>query len=256
MTDLAFIDYMQTFAASMPPRYGLRYDAAAIADHAQVAYRRGRASAAVGTFRWQRERRAGLPLVVVAEDRPGLLSKISAALVLSALDVSEADAYTRRDRCTREAVDLFWVRRASARSKPPSSEQIARFRTLLVALLDGAHDVSSLARVHPLQPQRAPDPSLRVRALCAANGWLEALEVAAADRPGLLAAISRALFVLGLQIAGCEARTVDGRVRDRFSVEELDGAPVSPQRAADLVRELPALLGLPAAASAARRRAL
>jgi hypothetical protein len=97
----------------------------------------------------------------------------------------------------------------------------------LVALLDGAHDVSSLARVHPLEPPRAPDPSLRVRSLLTTNGWLEAVEITAADRPGLLAAISGALFVMKLQIVRCEARTVRGRVRDCFYLEELDGAPVS-----------------------------
>ncbi len=188
--------------------------------------------------------------------RPVLASMISAALVLSALDVFEADAYTRRDPSgTNEAVDLFWVHRPGAGSAAPSSEQIARFRALLLALLDGAHDVSSLARVHPLHPQRAPDPSLRVRLLRSANGWLEALEITAADRPGLLAAISRALFLLKLQIVRCEARTVRGRVRDRFYLEELDGAPVSPRRAAELLYEVPARLGLPGASRAAGERA-
>jgi UTP:GlnB (protein PII) uridylyltransferase len=104
----------------MPDRYGQRYDAIAIADHARVAYRRGRASTAVGTFGWQRATSDGLPLVVVAEDRPGLLAKISAALVL-ARSTFRADAYTRRSVAERSRGSVLGSAAGAARSRPAPS---------------------------------------------------------------------------------------------------------------------------------------
>ena len=45
---------------------------------------------------------------MVADDRPGLLATISAALVLCGLDVIEAEAYTRRVEGEHdEAIDVF-----------------------------------------------------------------------------------------------------------------------------------------------------
>jgi hypothetical protein len=87
----------------------------------------------VGTF--QSPARKGLPICVVANDAPGLLSRISAAFVLSKLDVIDAEAYCHEvDTGIDEAVDLFWVRRidhpqADAWLGP---EAVASFRSVLV----------------------------------------------------------------------------------------------------------------------------
>ncbi|MGH7296147.1 MAG: hypothetical protein ACRELB_14485, partial [Polyangiaceae bacterium] len=50
------------------------------------------------------------------------------------------------------------------------------------------------------------------------------------DRPGLLLAITRALHRARVQIVASEATTRDGSVRDRFTIVELDGAPLRPGR--------------------------
>ena len=50
-------------------------------------------------------------LCVVAEDRPGLLASIAAAITANRLEVLAAQVYSRAGRATAcEAVDLFWVR--------------------------------------------------------------------------------------------------------------------------------------------------
>ena len=50
------------------------------------------------------------------------------------------------------------------------------------------------------------------------------------DRPGLLLAITLALFNARVQIVSTEAETTGGRVVDRFSVVELDGGSIERNR--------------------------
>ena len=96
------------FASSMPESYRKNFDGRAMAAHFAIAEARGDELVSVGSFP---SSRPGTALCVVAEDRPGLLATISASLVLSRLDVIEAEAYTRRRSDTAvEAVDIFWVR--------------------------------------------------------------------------------------------------------------------------------------------------
>ena len=63
-----------------------------------------------------------------------------------------------------------------------------------------------------------------------ADGGLTVLTVETFDRPGLLLAITRALHRARVQIIASEATTKDGRVVDRFSIVELDGAPLRANR--------------------------
>ncbi|HEX6764382.1 MAG TPA: hypothetical protein VF103_02870, partial [Polyangiaceae bacterium] len=101
-------DPAPAFQASMPESYQRQFDAAQAAAHAHLSGSRAHSGVRVGTFPSQRQ---GTALCVVADDRPGLLATISAALVLQELDVIEAEAYTRRELGRPdEAVDVFWVR--------------------------------------------------------------------------------------------------------------------------------------------------
>ena len=54
--------------------------------------------------------------------------------------------------------------------------------------------------------------------------------VAKFDRPGLLLAITRALFRANVQIIASDAGTRSGRVVDRFSICESDGTPIRNSR--------------------------
>jgi UTP:GlnB (protein PII) uridylyltransferase len=180
-----FHDYLSKFVASMPLEYRERYDARAIAEHAGFARARtGRVG--VGTF--QSPAHKGLPLCVVADDAPGLLSRISAALVLSKLDLIHAEAYCRE--------------------------------------LDGFSGT-------------------RLRFVYDDRGFIAALDVETADRPGLLFALSDALFAQRLMIVRSEIRTVGARVFDRFYFRELGGGPVSQERQAAIQAEVQAALRPP-----------
>ena len=62
------------------------------------------------------------------------------------------------------------------------------------------------------------------------------IEVVARDRPGLLFALSDALYTLGLSIAVAKINTEGTRVADVFYVSEADGGKIAPGKRSLLVQ--------------------
>ena len=214
----------------MPESYRDRFDAPAVAAHAATSYARRGAPAALDRFASSEGRTA---ICVVADDRPGLLSSISAALVLSGLDVVDAEAYCRETSDGLEAVDVFWLE-AARKGAPVDDALLDRARRSLVDALEGRLDETAVGgrREQRDGPKDAGDTS--VRFLERADGGLAVLEIETGNRSGLLHAVTRSLFQSRVQIVRSEVRTVDGRVLDRFFVVEFDGAPIGPQRRLDI----------------------
>ncbi len=224
-------DAIRAFVDSMPRGYRYVFSERGIRDHASLALRRGGAIARVGQFHAARDLGAA-PLCVVADDRPGLLAFISAALVMERLDVVHAEAYTRRrDDASLEAVDIFWVRDLRATHVEELSQgRLQSLEDALGRLLRGEVSVAeaSAAAAGSRPPIGAYEAS--VRFLGQDDGALSTLEVQTVDRAGLLLALAHALFARGVQIVRCEVHTVRDAVRDRFEIQEVDGSPISAAR--------------------------
>jgi [protein-PII] uridylyltransferase len=241
-------DSFAAFYASMPARYRELFDAQAAREHAAILGKRGDQLAHVEL--WRRVQGATAVICVVADDRPGLLSLISAALVAHGLDVIAVQAYTRPTdgKYPAEAVDFFWLRRpppsdpaapgiAAVLASPILSSDIARIGEALRALLGGTLSVDDLLRDGRVAPPPPPGASTRVT-FDEDPARRVILTVETFDRPGLLLAITRALFRAGVQILGSEATTKDGRVVDRFTVVERDGSPIIAKRRGILQMEV------------------
>jgi [protein-PII] uridylyltransferase len=223
-------DFLRSFAASLPESYRNNFDASAVAAHARVARERESAPANIGAFFSNRV--PGAAICVVADDRPGLLATISAALVLCGLDVIEAEAYTRRIAGKHdEAVDIFWVRHEDPGDNRLrlAHDEILQLCQTLIGLIEGKLD------------RRKPDAASRAAATPAAketvvrfiegeDGTFATLEVETFDRSGLLLSLSQALFGQRVQIVGSQVKTRGGRVFDRFHIVEFDNKPISPAR--------------------------
>ena len=225
---------VRAFAASLPESYRRNFDLVAIGTHTKIARERESAPANVGSFFSSRV--PGSAVCVVADDRPGLLATISAALVLCGLDVIEAEAYTRRvGGRPNEAVDVFWVRheRDAQRKLRVSKEEIDLLRTTLIGLLDGKLD---RRRADPsVRPPPTPSASETVvRFIEGQDGVFSTLEVETGDRSGLLLALAQALFQQRVQIVGSQVKTTGTRVFDRFHIVEFDGSPISSSRRLDI----------------------
>lgn len=222
--------FLRSFAASLPASYRGNFDAQAIAAHARVARERESAPANIGAF--FSDRVPGAAICVVADDRPGLLATISAALVLCGLDVIEAEAYTRRLPGKHdEAVDVFWVRHEDPTDRRLllSNEEILQLCQTLIGLIEGKlerkrADSSGRTAITPAAKETV------VRFIEGEDGTFATLEVETFDRSGLLLSLSQALFSQRVQIVGSQVKTRGGRVFDRFHIVEFDNKPISPAR--------------------------
>lgn len=222
-------EFTAAFVESLPAAYGAKYAPADVIAHAGVAAGRGDSPVAVGLFG-----RAGNGLCVVAHDRPGLLSVISAALVLCRFDVSHAHVYTRTAAMgVQEAVDLFSVRKLDS---PPGTSLVQadaqRLEAQIARFLRGEGDpkteVSQKIAEAATKAAGAIDATVRFGA--GEAGGLSTLEVETTDRSGLLFSLTSALYAQHVQVVESEVKTVDGKVFDRFRLAELDGSPVNSAR--------------------------
>lgn len=202
-----------------------RYDADAVAQHAAVVFRRdGRLVhvESLGTVE------SGSLLCVVADDRPGLLALVGAALLMNQLDVVEGEAHTREmPGRPDEAVDLFVVRQRdpAAYRKPVGPQQAQAVEATLRDLIAGERTPESG------ETEAVPEESeTTVRFLEDKHGVLTTLEVEASDRPGLLRALATALYKQDVQIVSSLVRTRGKRVLDQFHIRELTGEPISNDR--------------------------
>jgi UTP:GlnB (protein PII) uridylyltransferase len=216
---------VQAFLATLPRDYRERFSPAQTAAHALAAERRRKrgAMAEAALFPWPDPLLTGL--CVVADDRPGLLSKISRAIAELGYDVDSALAFTRTlPTGQAEAVDLFFVRDPNGAL---SAEDLTHFLELLDDHLREPEGTPSIA---PELGPVAGGTQTTVRFLEDSKGALSVLEVETDDRSGLLWALTRALYREHVQIVGSKISTVGGRVHDRFVITELNGSPIGADR--------------------------
>jgi [protein-PII] uridylyltransferase len=222
--------FVETFSLSMPPRYRVLFDPRTIRKHAGVCHRRGGRPAYAEVWRTLADGSAAL--CVVADDRPGLLSAIAAALVSHQLDVITALVFSRLTTGggSAEAVDLLWVRRANTDDKAPIDEdEAASVGQVLSAILSGGISVEQIAAHAPVSA-RSGEQGIVVRFEEVDEEGLAPLIIEAPDRPGMLLAITLEVFQQGGQVVRSLVRTAGGRVFNHFELAEFSGAPLSPER--------------------------
>ncbi len=220
---------VEAFAASMPARYGVLFDPRAIRKHAAISHRRGKRPAYAEVWRALADGSAAL--CVVAEDRPGLLSAIAAALVSHRLDVITALVFSRVGSGGEvEAVDFLWVRRAvSSDTAAIGVDEAVSVGEVLSAILAGSVSVEEIAsRTAASAP--AGNMLVVVRFDPVDQDGRAVLHVEAPDRPGILLTITRELFQQGSQINRSLVRTADGRAYNQFELSEFSGQPLSEER--------------------------
>jgi [protein-PII] uridylyltransferase len=211
----------------MPARYRESFDAAAVAEHAAIVSRRGASPAHVEV--WRRLDEGVTVVCVAADDRPGLLSRILASLVIHSMDIVSAQAYTRvSPDGTGEAVDFLWLRRMKGSGAALSELECTRIADVLRALVTGEISIdATVGGVSVAEPRFAF--ATRIALSDDPTGPI-VMTIETSDRPGLLLAITRALYRANVQIVATDASTEEGRVVDRFALLEVDGSPIGEKR--------------------------
>ncbi|HVU03232.1 MAG TPA: hypothetical protein VHE30_15835 [Polyangiaceae bacterium] len=229
-----------TLLEGMPGEYYERYDAAEIRAHAAVIHGRGNSLVAVEPCPGPPEVDHAQWLCVVTEDRPGLLSLLSAAISAHSLDILSARVYCRsRPGRKDEAVDLFCVRGLKEQAgKPLHALDYRTIQRTIESLLRGEIDVQTLENraAQTSRPKGAPP----VVVYFDDRSPTDLMIVEAGDRPGLLLAISLTIFREKLTIVRSHVTTFAATARDEFELAETDGTRLSAARRtliADKVRE-------------------
>ncbi len=214
-------DAVDRFVLRMPRGYFLSVEPAQAAAHFTTI------SPQLGTSEVRTTASAGLrpgtyELLVVASDRPGLLSFIAGALSLAGLSILTAQVFTTEDGA---AVDLFEVEGAF---EPEIGEERWReFRSTLRRAIEGRVSLD-----HRVEEKRShyPSPKRKVPVTVTidneASDFFTVIEIGAADRIGLLYDITRALADLELDVHLAKIATYTDRVIDAFYVRDALGRKI------------------------------
>lgn len=218
------------FETTMPVDYREAFDEEARRAHAAVVARRGDASTHIEIWRELPER--VVAICVVADDQPGLFTRIGVALVRERFDVVTAHAFGRRRPDGKpEAVDVLFIRHVAGRDgirRPVRERDIAALRDAIDEATNDYGQSGANAIVRAPEPETA-GAATRVRFDTSTDG-VTTLTVEAVDRPGLLLAVTEALFRAGIHIVGLRATTEQGCAVDTFKLTEADGRPLQRDR--------------------------
>lgn len=191
-----------------------------------------RAAADDGGSRFSTSELEGLLAVtVVAADRAGLFADIAGILAVHRLGVRSALVRT----LDGTAVDTWWVE-AAGEVPDPAVLRVAlqRLEAGDTTVLDRLARRDASARLHRPAHDR---PAVVV--VPDASRSATVLEVRSQDRPGLLAALGRALADRGVDIRSAHVATHAGQAVDVLYVAEAGtGLPLSPPRVGEVVAAL------------------
>jgi [protein-PII] uridylyltransferase len=161
-------------------------------------------------------------LLVVAADRPGLLSWIAGAVSLAGLSILTAQVFTTDDGV---AVDVFEVE--GVYEAEVGEPRWREFRSVLRKAVEGR-----ISLEHRVADKRAryPAPRSTVEVTVTvdndASDYSTVIEVGAPHRIGLLYDITRALADLTLDVHLAKVSTYADRVVDAFYVRDAVGAKI------------------------------
>jgi [protein-PII] uridylyltransferase len=239
--------FLTAYLDGMPKSYFMGHVGSNIAAHAAVVARRHAQQKSVVIDAVPSRHRDVIELCIAADDRPGLLAMIAAALAANRLDVMTAHIFVRPTSGDgkQEAVDFFAVRRFARDGEeaiePLSARELERIASDLERLIDGKVDASELLKERrgPSGMRERPSPAVAtgVEIDDRASRRFTVIDVYAKDRPGLLFTIAKALHEAKLSIARSKIATEGARAADSFYVTEIDGSKVgSPTRHEEIKR--------------------
>jgi [protein-PII] uridylyltransferase len=222
---------LESFLLAMPDRYVLANPVDVIRAHARIARDRNGRELLISLRPGPSE--DVTELVIVTDDRPGLLADVAAALAASRLDVTTAQIHTRLrgtpPDARSEAFDIFHVRRAGPALGGAIDPGVwPRFEEDLEALLHGRTSADALLGKRLSVPPswaRRHSPAVKTEILVDqdVSPHFTVIDVFTRDRVGLLHAIARTFHEQGLSIALSKVTTEGERAADVFYVTDAGG---------------------------------
>ncbi|MFW6050358.1 MAG: [protein-PII] uridylyltransferase [Myxococcota bacterium] len=218
---------LEAFVEEMPDRYLLSNPVDVIRRHARAARDRDEARARMTLAPGPTEDL--YELIVVTDDRPGLLAEVAAVVAANRMAIVGAQIYTRRRPNGRvEAFDVLHVRRegrADSRTIDPSI--VRKAERDLCELLAGEITTADLMARVPKTPawavRHVPEVKTEVTVDNDVSSRFTVVDVYTRDRVGVLHVIARTLREQGVTIGLSKINTEGLRVADVFYVQDAGG---------------------------------
>lgn len=163
-------------------------------------------------------------IVVVTDDRPGLLADVAAVFASHRIGIVDAQIYTHRQGDRERAFDIFHVSRDGQRGLRLEPSLDDRLTSDLRALLCGETTTQKLLTKLTATPswaqRRSPDVPTEVIVDNESSSRFTVVDVFTRDRVGLLHVIAATLHESGLSISLSKVNTEGQRVADVFYVQD------------------------------------
>ena len=183
------------------------------------------------------ERGDVLDIEIVAPDRVGLLSAISAVFTVMRLDVRSA-----KTRTVDGVAVMNWIVNVDINVPIPSQVRLLdQIERALVSSEDLQARIDERIRSYRRRPGILVPPPV-VSAITQIVTDATIIEVRMHDRPALLHTVSTALSEFGVDIRGAIVSTLGAEAFDTLYVTDLNGAPLSPEQALELAAQLEIIL--------------
>jgi [protein-PII] uridylyltransferase len=238
--DAAFLDH---FLRVMPERYLYANDPDQIIEHCRFARQ---ALAERFLVRVLGTDEPYVELAFVADDRPGLLAQITAALAVVGAKVVGAQVYSWRDQSGGlRALDLFWVR-LGARAESLRAA-LPRIERDFARLLGGEVLPTDLlsASGGPSRWSARPGPKVPTQVSLDNRAATDhtVLEIITRDQFGLLFWLSHTIQEMELTISLAKINTEGNQVADVFYVQDARGSKLTePDRIEELKNRISATI--------------
>jgi [protein-PII] uridylyltransferase len=212
--------------AGFPSRYFAENTEARIAAHVRLVRAR-REQGKSGLIDVSHDVRLGMTeMVLAAADTPGLLADVAGVLYANRIEVVDAAIYSRHPTDpseSPEALDIFRVRDSMGRPVTADARW-TKVSSDLEAVVSGRIKAEVLVAGRPRTESVAAWKTPAVPTECKLDNNVSrdftVVEVITEDRPGVLYAIARALYVAGLDIHRSKIATEANRAIDVFYVRD------------------------------------
>lgn len=234
---------MRAFLRQMPDRYLLATPEDDIPRHFVLAQRLAESGDPFASLVEQFPEREFTQFTVVTRNRPGLFAKLSGVLRAKGMNVAGAQAATAGSGL---AIDVFRVTHSDDRDIARSKDQWDRVLTMIREVLEGSVDIEQIvqqAHRPPTSGERyAPRVATEIQVDNTTSSEFTFVGVTTADRLGVLYALTRTMFHLGLRIHLAKVTTSVDRVFDVFYVSNECDAKIADDRLGEVRAALTAAL--------------
>lgn len=226
---------VQRYLRTMPPRYLLYASVEEIVEHLRLFFMMGTDGVTLSIKK--KENSTSRRAEVCGNDRPGLFSKLAGVFTLNDLDILYAQVYTWGHAT---ALDIFTVKPFFDLTR--EEERWERVKKSINEVLAGELDIHGALTAKEFNPAikkriTLSDKPDRVEVDNRGSSFFSIIEVYSDDFPGLLFAVTDAIFHLDLNIHYAKITTHVDQVVDIFYVRTVEGQKVTEDDAIARIKE-------------------